>query len=836
MLTDEPRSGPPPAHPSIAQENVHMARPTELSASALYRPCAPAQPGAAGSADGGRFAHGRAASAIDLGVAMRSRGYNVFALGPAGTGKLTLVRKLIAQQPKPDAEPPDWCYLHNFKVAHKPRVLSLPAGRGAALRRDLREFVEELSAAIPAVFESDEYRTRIEHIGARIDERAQAAFEAVGQEASRRGIALVHTPAGFSLAPVKDGEVMAPEEFAALPEERQAALREAIESLQGRLQEAIRSAQRLQTERRAQIRDLGREMTLAVVSSLVDDLAAKYARFPSVVDHLAQVQQDILDHIDDFRRPGEQPALPIGMPDGQQETVRRYEVNVIVGEDRDHGTVPVVVEDYPSHPNLMGRVEHVARFGTLVTDFTLIKAGALHRANGGYLLIDAHKLLMQPFAWDGLKRALSSARIHMESLGQAYGLVSTVALEPEPIPLDVKVILFGDRRTYYLLLTLDPEFGELFKIAADFEDDVERTPATEGQLRRVLVEFAVDAGLPAFREDAIARVVEHAARVTGDATRLSTELERLGDLLRESASMAGAASAEGVTREAVERALEAARHRSGRVRGALQRAILDDELLIETAGERVGQVNGLSVSTIGQDSFGHPTRITATTRLGAGEVVDIQREVELGGPLHSKGVLILAAFLSSRYSAEIPHSLAASLVFEQTYGPVDGDSASLGELCALLSSLAELPIRQSLAVTGSVDQHGRVQPIGGVNEKIEGFFDVCKARGLDGSHGVLIPAANARHLMLASDIVEAAAAGRFHVYACESVDDAIELLTGVDAGRPDPYGGFPIDSVNGRILVKLQRYAELRQAFTRDGSATRETDRRTGSLPAPKAP
>jgi lon-related putative ATP-dependent protease len=776
----------------------------------------------------------RARDAVSFGVGMRAGGYNVFVLGPPGMGKRSLVRQLLLENARQVSPPSDWCYVNNFKHPHRPHALELPAGRGSELGRDMRELVEELRAAIPAMFDSDEYRSRSEQIGAQIDERTQSEFEEVGREAAKSGLALLHTPAGFSFAPVREGEVVSPEEYAKQPEEVREKLEAKMEELQGGLQKAIRQAQRLQKERRSRLRDLSREMTLSVVGLLVEDIKHRYPNLPHVTAYLDEVQSDVLENIDDFRQSSEQqPGVP-AMHAGDGVASHRYEVNVIIGDGPKEGNAPIVLEDHPTYQNLLGRVEHVAHFGMLATDFTLIKAGALHRANGGYLLVDAYKLLGQPFAWDGLKRALYSKQIRTESLGQTYGLVSTVALEPEPIPLDVKVILFGERYIYYLLLALDPEFGELFKVAADFENELPREPGTEAQLARLLATLVAQEKLLPFERAAVARVIEHSARLAGDAAHLSAHLESLLDLLRESEYFARQQEAKTVSDLAVARALEEQERRASRIQERIREAILRGELLIDTDGAKVGQINGLSVSFVGRYGFGHPSRITATSRIGSGEVIDIQREVELGGAIHSKGVLILAAFLASRFSSDRPHSLSASLVFEQTYGEVEGDSASVAELCALLSSLANAPLKQSIAVTGSVSQNGVVQPVGGINEKIEGFFDICEARGLTGGQGVLIPSANVSHLMLKRKVVDAAAAGRFHIHACETVDQAVELLTGTAAGARDDHGEYPPDTVNYHVAARLDQFSMLRQSYSEPGVVVR-TVRKAEKKPPPPA-
>lgn len=760
----------------------------------------------------------RAIDAAHFGIGMRHAGYNLYVMGPPGSGKRYLIRQLLDRRVGEEAGPADWCYVHNFAQPHKPRVIRLPAGVGTRLHADMQQLVAELQSAIPAVFEGEEYRRRLGQVDEEFGERQAQAFGEVAEEAGKHSITLLRTPNGFSFAPAKGDEVMSPDEFDKLPPEEKARIEQDIASLQEKLEKVIRQVHLWRRERIERLRKLNEEVVMFAVGHLIDELRDDYADFPVVRSYLNEVQQNVIESMDEFRHPKEIPAglaaLAGGLP-----SLNRFRVNLLVARKADEGA-PVVYEDHPTYQNLIGRVEHAAQLGALVTNFELIKPGALHLANGGYLLLDAFKLLSQPFSWEGLKRALSTREIRIESLGQMYSLVSTVSLEPEPIPLDAKVILIGNRMLYYLLAQYDPEFGELFKVAADFEDEVERSPDNDLLYARLIGTLVRREKLRPFDRGAVARVIEHSARRAEDAEKLSTHMQSLADLVREADYWAREEKRETVTRDDVERAIDAQIERSDRLRDRSHEAILRGILHIDTDGEEVGQVNGLSVFQLGDFSFAQPSRITANTRLGEGKLVDIQREVKLGGSIHSKGVLILASFLSARYAAEQPLSLSASLVFEQTYGQVEGDSASVAELCALLSSLANVPIRQSLAVTGSVDQFGRVQAIGAVNEKIEGYFDICSKRGLTGRQGVLIPASNVAHLMLRRDVVDAAAAGRFHIHAVTSVDEALELLTGVEIGTPDADGRLPEGSLNHRVAQRLEHLAELRRKFgEKDASA-----------------
>jgi lon-related putative ATP-dependent protease len=761
------------------------------------------------------IAQERALDAVQFGIRVHGDGYNVFALGPAGQGKHAAVSHMLAQEAASRPTPGDWCYVNNFQQSHKPRVLSLPAGRGAGLQGDMDQLIEDLGSAIPTAFESESYRSRVEELEEELKQRQQNALEGLKEQAGKRRITLMRTPTGFAFAPLgDDDEVLRPEQFEQLSAEAKQQIERGVEELQERLQKLLRQFPPWGKETREKIKALNREVAELAVSHLIDALNQRYRDLPNVIGHLEAVRRDIIDHVDEFRGQQEAPVtIPGLMPPSSR--YQRYRVNVLV-DNGDQRAAPVVYEDLPSHHNLIGRAEYQAQMGALITDFTLIKAGALHRANGGYLILDARQLLLQPFAWDSLKRALRSREIRIESLERMLSLVSTASLEPEPIPLDVKVVLTGERLLYYLLYQLDPDFADLFKVAADFEDIVERSSDTDMLYARLFATLARDAELRPLHRDAVARAIEHSARVAGDAEKLSTHLRGIADLLREADYWAGVAERDHIARNDIQRAVDEQIRRPDRIRTRIYEEIERGTILIDTHGEKTGQINGLSVLQLGDFAFGQPSRITATARFGEGKVIDIERETELGGAIHSKGVLILSSFLASRFGRDQPLSMAASLVFEQSYGRVEGDSASLAELCALLSVLSDLPIRQSLAITGSVNQHGEAQAIGGVNQKIEGFFDVCAARGLTGEQGVLIPAGNVKHLMLRHDVVDAAEAGRFHVYAVANVDQAVTLMTDVEAGAPDDRGCYPQESVNGRAARRLKDLFELRRKFLAD--------------------
>ena len=759
----------------------------------------------------------RAVSAIQFGVGMRQSGYNLFALGPANVGGHAIVRGFLEKQATSEPTPPDWCYVHNFEQPHRPHALSLPAGRGAKFRDDMVRLVDDLRTAVSSALESEEYRLRHEQIDQELNERRRAALNDLAARAGQRGVVLAETPVGFAIGPGRNGRPLDPEDFSKLSEDERRSIKTALAEFEQELDKLLHQLPKWQRESREKDKALKRGLISAAVDALIDDLASEYGTAAAVQSYLAQVKTDVVEHADDLRRGKGEPdgglleAL-IARSGGDSDALGRYRVNVLVDHSGATGA-GVVYEDRPTFQNLVGRIEHVAQMGTLVTHFTLIKSGALHRANGGYLILDARRLLLEPFAWEGLKRALRARALRIESLGEALSLVSTVSLDPEPIPLKVKVVLIGERLLYYLLYELDPDFKELFKVAVDFESSVDRAEQTDLLYARLVATLVRRARLTPFSAVAVARVLEYGGRVVGDAAKLWLGLDGLTDLLQEANHFAEASGRDVVDGVDVQQAIDAWTFRSGRPRQRIQEEIARGTIAIAASGQVVGQVNGLSVVELGGFAFARPSRITARVHLGAGTVVDIEREVELGGPIHSKGVLILSGYLAGRYVSEQPLSLSASIVFEQSYGGVEGDSASSAELFALLSALADVPIRQGIAVTGSINQRGDVQAVGGVNEKIEGFFDVCKARGLTGDQGVLIPAANTAHLMLRADVREAVANGTFHIYAMATVDQGIEILTGLVAGTRDDAGRFPDRTVNQRVEQRLLDFAERARAF-----------------------
>ncbi len=753
----------------------------------------------------------RALDAVQFGIGIRRDGYNMFVLGPPGLGKKSTVNHYLTQKSATEPAPDDWVYVNNFEQSHRPIALRLPRSRGAQLQRDMATLLEELQTTIPSALELEDHQHRIQDIEQEAKDRHNEAFQELAQRALERGIQLVRTPAGYAMAPVRNGEVIAPDDFENLTPEERSQVEQVVKELQEELRELVERVPRWRMETREKIKELNRHATRAAIGHLLARLREKYDDLPEVLKYFDAVEKDVVENTEEFLPTQEEsPSALFGLPAAPADPFHHYQVNLLVDNSETNGS-PVIAESHPSYHNLVGRAEHESHMGTLVTQFMLIKPGALHRANGGYLVLDALKVLEQPYAWEGLKRALNTKQLKIESLGESLSLISTVSLEPEPIPLDVKVVLVGDRMLYYLLYQHDRDFAELFKVAADFDEQMDRTPENCRLYARYIATMARQERYRPFAASAVARVIEQSARIAGDSEKLSTSMQSIANLLREADYWASQDKADRVSRNHVELAIEKQIYRSNRVRMRVHEQIARGTVMIDTSGTAVGQVNGLSVIDMGNFSFGQPSRITANVRLGKGEVVDIEREVDLGGAIHSKGVLILSSFLATRFAQHRPLALSASLVFEQSYGRVDGDSASIAETTALMSALSGVPVKQSLAVTGSMNQRGKVQPIGGVNDKIEGFFDVCQQRGLTGEQGVVIPHSNVPHLMLRHDVVQAVEAGQFHIYAVETIDQAVTVLTGVAAGTADADGRYPPDTVNQRVAARLDELFAIRQ-------------------------
>jgi len=753
----------------------------------------------------------RAIEAVEFGIGMNQPGYNLFVLGPPGTGRRSFVKRFLTAKAEGKPAPSDWCYVNNFDKPREPIALELPAGRGRQFCNDLEQLVDEAYTAIPTAFESEDYRDRRQAIEKEFGVEQAKRFQDLQKRAADKGIAIIRTQQGVAFAPLKNGQPMPPKEIQGLPQAEKDRLAKASEELGEEVAEAMQEMPNLVREVRAHIHDLDRQVAMLAAGSMIDEMLACYKDLPKVAEYLRRMQTDLIENFMLFLITPEMQA-EMG-DDGQRQLMvqqpkeapakRRYCANLIVDHSTNHG-LPVVVEDHPNYPNLVGEVEYLANMGALETNFSLIHEGALHRANGGYLILDAIKVLSEPYAWQGLKQALRAGEIKMESLGKSFGMIPTASLEPEPIPLKLKVILIGDRYTYYQLQELDPEFLEHFKVAADFDDRMVRNEVNNLLFAQLLGTIARSENLLPLDPTGVARLIEESSRHAEHSGKLSAQVRRAADIMREANYWAEKDADGKVDAHDIQRAIEKRVRRASRVRDRMEEAVLDETILIDTSGEKVGQINGLAVLQVGDFAFARPSRITARVAMGAGKVVDIERETELGGPLHSKGVLIISGYLAAKYGADLPLSLSATIVMEQSYSGVDGDSASTAELVTLLSALADVPIKQSFAITGSINQLGHVQAIGGVNFKIEGFFDVCNARGLTGEQGVIIPASNVQHLMLRQEVVDAVKADKFHIHEVSTIEDALSLLTGLDAGE-----------VESRVRSRVQAFAEKRRDFAK---------------------
>jgi len=763
----------------------------------------------------------RALTALEFGLQMPDEGYNLFVLGREGLGRREILKSVLEREAAKGQTPLDWCYCSNFSSHREPRAVSLAPGLGVVFRDRMLKFVNDLNDTLKSTFQGTEYRTQREVIDEEFKEKQEQIIQDMEEAAGQRGLVLMRTPMGFTFAPVKDGKVISQEVFQAMAQDERDTITKNIREMESALQQALRQVPSWAQEAREKVEQLNRRTAAYATDFLVDAVKQEFRDHDEIQTYLDELAQDILKHIEliisipQTQAAGPQDELLDGHP-----FFRRYLINLFV-DHKDDNKAPIVFEDEPTFERLLGAVEHRAEMGMLETDLHLIRAGALHRANGGYLVLDARKVLMRPLAWDALKRALFARKVQIESMARTLGLMTTISLEPEPIPINLKTILIGDRLTYTILDMYDPEFSQLFKVAVDFEEDVKSKGDSGKDYASVLKRMIESEELPGFEPRALERVLRFAAREAGHREKLTLQMEWVRDLLRESAFFAQKNGSGGqVSGDDVKLAIAARRERLGRIPARQREAITQGVISIDTSGSASGQINGLSVVQLGSLAFGRPTRITARVGLGKGEVVDIEREVELGGPIHSKGVLILSSFIRATFGIERPLSLAASLVFEQSYGGVDGDSASVAEACALLSAIAQVPIDQKFAITGAISQAGHVQAIGGVNEKVEGFFDVCVEKGLVPGQGVIIPQSNKQHLVLDERVVDAVRDGRFRIFAVSALSEAIEILTGMPAGERGDDGVFPPDTFFGKVDQRLGAFeATRRRTLQKDSDA-----------------
>ncbi len=764
----------------------------------------------------GTLGQERALKSIDFGLDMQGSGFNLFLAGDPGTGRATTIRGILKKRAAQESPPQDWCYVNNFRAPDNPISLSLPVGRGSELAVDMGELLDGVRTDIPKALDSKEYENNRASIVSEFQEKNGELFGALEKEAVKKGFALQRTVSGLVMVPQKEGRNYTQEEYEALDSEARELLDSVGSDLTEQLNDVLRQVRENEKGAKDALVQLDRDLGLAAVGHHIEPLKEKYAEFPKVIAYLDAVLEDIVLNLEDFKPQTPQPSPIPGLKLPHQEpSFERYEVNVFV-DNRETVGAPVVFETNPTYNNLFGRIEHVMQMGGVATtNFTLIKPGALQRANGGYLIIDAREVLINPFAWDAMKRCIRSGEIRIEDVLEQYRFMTVASLKPEPVPLQSKIIMIGSPWIYYLLFYLEPDYRKFFKVKADFDSRIARTPDIMREYALFVASHCRNEKLLPFHKSGVAGLLEHSARIVEDQGRLSSQFMEIADLIREASYWARKEESGHVTREIVQRAVREKTYRSNRVEERLQEMFDDGTILCDTDGSEVGQINGLSVMTIGDYMFGRPSRVTARTFLGKAGMVNIEREVKLSGPIHDKGVMILTGYLGGKYAQDQPLAMSASICFEQSYEGVEGDSASSTELYALLSALAEVPVRQGIAVTGSVNQLGKVQPIGGVNFKIEGFFAVCKAKGLTGEQGVMIPRSNERHLMLNDEVVEAVRGGQFNIWSVESIDQGIEILTGVPAGERQEDGSWPEGTINCLVDRRLARMIERMKAATK---------------------
>ena len=765
----------------------------------------------------------RAVAALDFGLNIKEKGFNVYVSGAPGTGRSTAVTNFLDKLAKDKPVPSDWCYVDNFHDSYHPKALRLNPGMGKEFKKDVEAIVNEAKREIPQIFESKDYEERRREISKKFEDARRLAFSEVEEKAAAKGFLLQMTPMGPVFIPVKKGKPLTEEEFAQLQAETKKKLQEDQEDLTAELQDAVRGLRDEEKKLREEVVKLNKDVALYAIGHAVADLLTKYKDLPDVLTYLKEVQNDMVENLDQFRKKSEaQPQLPFALPWATEPSFRKYEVNVVVDNSHLKGA-PVVVERSVNYNRLFGRLEKESQLGMLTTDFTMIIGGAIHRANGGYLVLQAEEVLRDVTIWNRLKSVIKEGKITIEEATEQFGFIAIKSLAPEPVPLDLKVVLIGDPYIYQLLLEYEREFTELFKVKAEFDTSMDRTEENVRNYAALVCTICDKEKLKHIDAAGLAKIIEYSSRLAEDQLKLSTRFAVVTDVLREANYYATKENAKLISPSHVQRALEQRIYRSSLIRDKIQEYISRGIFLIDTDGKAVGQINGLSVISLGDIEFGRPSRVTATAGLGRGGVVDIERRVNMGGPIHSKGVLILGGYLAQKYAQDKPLTLQARLVFEQSYEGVEGDSASSTELYAILSRLSDLPIRQDLAVTGSVNQNGEVQAIGGINEKIEGFFEVCKVKGFTGRQGIVMPESNVQDLMLKDEVVDAVKKGQFHIYAVKTIDEGIETLTGVKAGSKSPDGTFQKDTVNYLVDKRLREMAKTLASFTAPARGKKES-------------
>ncbi len=757
----------------------------------------------------------RAVKALQFGLAMKDGGFNIYVSGMSGTGRKTAIVGFLQEKAKEMPVPPDWCYVNNFKDQNQPNALKLPAGKGKTFRDDMDKFTEDVKKELQKAFESEDYAQKRASTVKKFDDEKTELWQEINQKANEAGFFLQRSPIGIAITPVINGQPIADEQFTALPPKIREQIRERREKLQDDFRSAFRQFRDLDRSAEEAIEKFNKDVATFAMDHLLDTLLEKYGDIEEVKEFLTSVKNDILENLETILtagQPKQQPALPFLMPGITEDPTSSYKVNLVV-DNSDLKGAPVITEMSPTQPHLFGIVQKEARFGALLTDYTMIRGGSIHKANGGFIIIPVEDLLMDAVAWDSLKKTITSKQIKVEDIAQRLGYIATKTLTPEPIPFDVKVVIVGSPDIYYLLIQYDRDFKEIFKVKADFDTTMERNEANIQMYASFMCMLCNKENLKHLDSTGIGAIIEYSSRLAEDQEKLSTWFAQVSDIIKEAAHYAEEEKSEFTTSKHVERALEERLYRSNLIEQKLEKMIEEGTILVDTTGEKVGQINGLSVMGLGDFAFGKPSRITVSTGVGKKGIIDIEREAQMGGPIHTKGVQILSGFLHDRYAKEFPLSLTARLVFEQSYSGVEGDSASSTELYGILSALSGKPIKQHFAITGSVNQKGEVQAIGGVNEKIEGYYQLCKARGLDGQHGVVIPSSNVKHLMLKQEVIDAMKEGKFHIYPVSTIDEGIEVLTGVPAGALGKDGKYPAGTINRLVQNTLSDMADKAKEY-----------------------
>ena len=755
----------------------------------------------------------RALKAIDFGLNIKNEGFNLYISGIVGTGRNTAIIRAVEKIAQNEPAPDDICYLYNFQNKDEPKALKVPAGTGCRFRKDMEEMIKELEQQIIKAFVSDEYERHRKRVLNKYEEKKSALQAEIEEFAKSKGLTIQQTLTGFAVTPIHKGKVISDEEYSKLPKERKENLSKDEDEVYEKLEEALRKMVGLNREIKEEIKKLDEEIGLYAIGHLIDELKKRYHQYELIISHLDDVREDILKNIDAFKKDGDTQPMPF-FPEKsfKQDILNKYRVNLLVDNCKTK-KAPVIIEQNPTYYNLIGYIEYRAQFGTLLTDFTMIKAGSVHKANGGYLIVQADQLLRDYFSWDSLKKIIRYKKVKIEDAYVRYGFAPTTGLKPEPVSIDLKVIIVGNPYIYHLLYIYDEEFKKLFKVKADFDSSSRKTNELINQYVHFIAAKIKEDNLLAFNKAAVGEIINYSSRMIAHKEKLSARFSELVDVMREADSWAKKDNTKTVEAAHVKRALEEKAYRSNMIEKKIQDLIEEGTIFIDTKDKEVGQINGLSVIDLGDYMFGNPSRITARTFVGKGNIINIEREAKMSGRIHSKGVLILSGYLGDKFAQDKPLALSASICFEQLYEEVEGDSASSTELYCLLSSLSDLPLRQDIAVTGSVDQRGKIQPIGGVNQKIEGFYDVCKAKGLTGSQGVMIPQANVKHLMLKDEIVQAVKEKRFHIYPVETIDEGIEILTGYKAGVKQKNGKYAKGTVNYKVNQRLKKYAKIATSF-----------------------